>query len=127
MDSSNLVDILVALGVSGVIGTVVNFIFNRKGLRADATKVIAEAAATMTGSMEKRIASLEKEADDLRAEAEERRRYDRERDRLDAEHDVWDRQIYAALKKLDPSSTIAPPPAFRPTRAAIGADRTITP
>lgn len=112
---SNLVDLLVALGVSGVVGTTVNFVFNRRGLRADAANKIAEAAATMTGTMEKRIKDLEQEA-------EERRRADREREHLDLAHEIWDRQIYAAVKRLDPESPILPPPPLRPPGAYAGAD-----
>lgn len=107
MTDNTWVDVLVALGVSGIIGTIVNFIFNRRGLKADAAKVIAEAASTMTGTMERRMMVLE-------AEAEARREYDRQCEALDYAHVQWDRQVYAALKALDPDTLITPPPPTRP-------------
>lgn len=106
-DVSGLVQILVAVGASGVIGAIVNGFLNRKKLGADATKIITDAAASVTDTMQKRLNNLEIREDQRDAEEINWRL-------TLAEHAAWDRRIVAQIRLLHPEIQVEDPPSLFP-------------
>lgn len=98
----------VALVAGGSVAALLNGLFNRKQLGASATKIITDAAASVTGSMTNRLKELE-DKDELR-EAEWRSL----KTNL-FRHEGWDRKVVSKLRALDPNVEIEDPPPLYPT------------
>lgn len=111
-NSSGLVQVLVAIAASGVLGAVINGLVNRRKLGADATKIITDAAASVTDTMQKRLASLESKEDERDAE-EVAWRFTL------AIHAAWDRKAIDIIRTAIPSADIDDPPPLYPSLKVI--------
>ena len=105
--------ILIALIMGGALAAVINGFFNKKQLGASATKLITDAAASVTGSMKTRL-------DELEAAEEEREKKDRVREQEWRNfkiqlfrHEAWDRKVVNKFRDL--GIEIEDPPSLYPT------------
>lgn len=96
--------LLGSAGLAVVLAAVVNGVFNKRKLSAEATKIITDAAGTMVQRLESQVAELTTE------QARQRRHQQLTDERL-AVHAAWDRQAQIAAERqgfqLPP-----PPPLF---------------
>lgn len=95
--------LMFALIGGGTLAAVINGLFKRRELGASATKIITEAAASLTTQMQRRIEELEAEE---QAHDIEWRKF---KDLLRA-HEAWDRQFVKKMRQLNPDETIPDPP-----------------
>jgi hypothetical protein len=91
-------------GIAVVLAAVVNGVFNKRKLSAEATQIITDAAGSMVVRLEHQVA-------DLSSEQARQRRHQQLTDERLAVHAAWDRQAQIAAERqgfqLPP-----PPPLF---------------
>lgn len=104
--------IVFALIMGGALAAVINGFFNKKQLGASATKLITDAAASVTGSMQKRLDELE-EAEEEREQKDKAREKEWRAFKIQLfRHEAWDRKVVNKFRDL--GIEIEDPPPLYP-------------
>lgn len=106
---------LVSFGVGGVLVAVINGLFSKRKLSADATKIITEAASGVVERLKDENLRMNTELAQVRAEQASARQRETERDRRERErdhaillHGYWDQQVFTMAR--DQGLTLPEPP-----------------
>lgn len=106
-----------AAAIGTFLGAVVNGLFQRRRLGADATRIITEAAGGVVADVRKDNAELRERLRNAEARIDEQERMEDElRDSL-RDHVEWDRTVANVLAEHGITDIPPPPPLFPPRKA----------